>query len=176
MRRRRHPPPRRSAIAHHPARSFMTSEASPSRRPRQRGVRSTILELLAAGPLSSQQLLDRAGCSPASLYLNLKALKADGHLDTTREGRTVAYQLRTRAGAVAVASRPARGRPARSRPDAGAADLDAALRVLLAQLSPIDNAADKIRVLTRLAASLPAPVSHLLQAVADDLTRLTGKG
>lgn len=155
----------------------MPSEASPSRRTRQRGVRSTILDLLAAAPLSSQEILDRASCSPASLYLNLKALKAEGSLDTTREGRTVVYRLRGRTEAPrATEPRPARGRPASKQRDAGAAELDAALRVLLAQLAPIDNAADKIRMLTQLAASLPAPVSHLLQAVADDMTRLTGKG
>ena len=67
----------------------MTSENAAPRRKRQSGVRSRIIDMLSSGPMLAQDILDKGGFSPASLYLNLKALKSEGSVDTTREGRAV---------------------------------------------------------------------------------------
>lgn len=150
----------------------LAAEAPKARRKRQGGVRSRLVEMLAAGPLPAQQLLEQGGFSPASLYLNLKALKADGLIDTAREGRSVCYALIGKA-----AADPARrGRKPGVRTAAPAADdLRHALGVLMARLAPIEAADEKLMVLGQLAESLPGPVSKVLLAVIDDLSRLSGK-
>jgi len=157
----------------------MTSENIAPKRVRQRGVRGRILELLAAGPLLAQELVDRGGFSTASLYLNLKALKVDGAIDTHREGRVVRYLLSGAApdkGGLAKRGRAAITAAGSGVLDGASGELKAALNVLLARLSPIDSVDEKIMVLSQLAGSLPPPVSRVLLAVVDDLDRLTGKG
>ncbi|MBA4284200.1 MAG: hypothetical protein C0434_01550 [Xanthomonadaceae bacterium] len=140
--------------------------------------------MLTAGPLLAQDLVDRGGFSPASLYLNLKALKAEGAVDTRRDGRAVRYLFVGPLGGSAGRSRATkstRGRRSQAMSGVGPAltaeaELKAALGVLLTRLSPIENASEKIMVLSELAGSLPAPVATVLKAVADDLDRLRGKG
>ncbi len=163
----------------------MTSETSAPRRKRQSGVRGRIVEMLGTGPLLAQDILERGGFSPASLYLNLKALKAEGVVDTTREGRSVRYTLTgdsaSEASPAAVASEPKTrkkaGRKAGSKNVAKPAvgDLKGALGVLMARLAPIDKVDEKLMVLEQLAGSLPGPVSGILKSVIDDLSRLSGK-
>jgi len=161
----------------------MSSKPAVPRRKRQSGVRGRILELLATGSLAAQDLVDQGGFSPASLYLNLKALKAAGSVDTLRDGRVVRYQLTGALGSEAAAAKPAkaaRGRPNRTSSDiapalTATAELKAALGVLLTRLSPIEDADEKIMVLSQLAGSMPAPVARVLRAVVDDLDRLRGK-
>lgn len=164
----------------------MTSETSSPRRKRQSGVRGRIVEMLGTGPMLAQDILERGGFSPASLYLNLKALKSEGVVDTTREGRSVRYTLTGAAASedsVVVASevkiRKKPGRKAGSKnkniaaPAAG--DLKGALGVLMARLAPIDKVDEKLMVLNQLAGSLPGPVSSILKSVIDDLSRLSGR-
>ena len=164
----------------------MTSKPAVTRRKRQSGVRGRILELLAAGSLAAQDLVDQGGFSPASLYLNLKALKAEGSVDTHRDGRVVRYQLSGRLDDNAVAAtsgkpvKAGRGRPSGTSRGvepalAGTAELKAALGVLLTRLSPLEDADEKIMVLSQLAGSMPVPVARVLRAVVDDLGRLRGK-
>lgn len=161
----------------------MTSETSSPRRKRQSGVRGRIVEMLGTGPMLAQDILERGGFSPASLYLNLKALKAENVVDTTREGRSVRYTLTGAAGegAPAVASegksRKKPGRKAGSKKAAApaAGDLKGALGVLMARLAPIDKVDEKLMVLNQLAGSLPGPVSGILKSVIDDLSRLSGR-
>lgn len=140
--------------------------------------------MLGTGPLLAQDILDRGGFSPASLYLNLKALKAEGVVDTSREGRSVRYTLTGTAASEAspaVASEPKSrkkaGRKAGSKNVAKPAegDLKGALGVLMARLAPIDKVDEKLMVLEQLAGSLPGPVSGILKSVIDDLSRLSGK-
>ena len=57
----------------------------------------------------------------------------------------------------------------------GAEWLQHALGVLMARLAPIEAADEKLMVLGKLASSLPGPVSKVLLAVIDDLSRLSGK-
>ncbi|WP_292999783.1 helix-turn-helix domain-containing protein [Nevskia sp.] len=169
----------------------MTSESSSPRRKRQSGVRGRILDMLADGPALAQDILDKGGFSPASLYLNLKALKNEGAVDTQRDGRAVRYFLTGQAPAAAEgsdeegAAAPApkkRGRkPGSGKKGKTAAapkapnDLRDALGVLTARLAPIDNVNEKLLVLGQLAGSLPGPVSKVLNSVIDDLSRLSGK-
>lgn len=166
----------------------MTSETASPRRKRQSGVRGRIVEMLGAGPLLAQDILDQGGFSPASLYLNLKALKSEGLVDTTREGRSVRYTLTgavaSEAGESAAAEPKTRKKPGRkagtknvAKPAAAAADgdLKGALGVLMARLAPIDKVDEKLMVLQQLAGSLPGPVSGILKSVIDDLSRLSGK-
>lgn len=165
----------------------MTSENAAPRRKRQSGVRSRIIDMLSSGPMLAQDILDKGGFSPASLYLNLKALKADGSVDTTREGRAVRYALTGApvAEGDAPAAKPAKGKRGRKpkgttkaaagRPAKTPGDLKDALGVLMARLSPIENANEKMMVLSQLAGSLPAPVAKVLNSVIDDLGRLVGK-
>lgn len=170
----------------------MTSESSSPRRKRQSGVRGRILDMLADGPALAQDILDKGGFSPASLYLNLKALKNEGAVDTQRDGRSVRYFLTGQAPAAsegsdeagtAVAAPKKRGRkPGSGKKGKAAAatpkapnDLRDALGVLTARLAPIDNVNEKLLVLGQLAGSLPGPVSKVLNAVIDDLSRLSGK-
>lgn len=149
--------------------------AASSPRKRQSGVRGRIVDLLGAGPQFAQTLLDQGGFSPASLYLNLKALKAAGIVDTSREGRTVRYLLSGSAG-TATAPRAKLGRKAAGkRAAAPADDLQAALGVLMTRLAPIDKADEKLLVLSQLARSLPGPVAVILESVIEDLSRLSGR-
>ncbi|WP_273454663.1 ArsR/SmtB family transcription factor [Nevskia ramosa] len=144
--------------------------------------------MLGTGPMLAQDILERGGFSPASLYLNLKALKSEGVVDTTREGRSVRYTLTGAAaaaseGSVVVASegkiRKKPGRKAGSKNKNAAApaagDLKGALGVLMARLAPIDKVDEKLMVLNQLAGSLPGPVSSILKSVIDDLSRLSGR-
>lgn len=162
----------------------MTSETSSPRRKRQSGVRGRIVEMLSTGPMLAQDILERGGFSPASLYLNLKALKSEGVVDTAREGRSVRYTLTgavASEGSVVVAPevkiRKKPGRKAGSKNVAApaAGDLKGALGVLMARLAPIDKVDEKLMVLNQLAGSLPGPVSSILKSVIDDLSRLSGK-
>lgn len=149
--------------------------AASSPRKRQSGVRGRIVDLLGAGPQFAQTLLDQGGFSPASLYLNLKALKAAGIVDTSREGRTVRYLLSGSAGtATAPRAKPGR-KTAGKRAAAPVDDLQAALGVLMTRLAPIDKADEKLLVLSQLARSLPGPVAVILESVIEDLSRLSGK-
>ncbi|WP_293373057.1 helix-turn-helix domain-containing protein [Nevskia sp.] len=166
----------------------MTSENAAPRRKRQSGVRGRILDLLSSGPMLAQDILDKGGFSPASLYLNLKALKSDGSVDTTREGRAVRYALTGTPGTEGepvAAAKPAKGKRGRKpkgtvkavggKIASASGDLKDALGVLMARLSPIENASEKMMVLSQLAGSLPAPVAKILNSVIDDLGRLAGK-
>ncbi len=171
------------------AKKSMTSENAAPRRKRQSGVRGRIIDMLSSGPMLAQDILDKGGFSPASLYLNLKALKSDGSVDTTREGRAVRYALTgtpgTEGETAAVAAKPAKGKRGRkpkgtvkvaaSKPSSASGDLKDALGVLMARLSPIENASEKMMVLSQLAGSLPSPVAKILNSVIDDLGRLAGK-
>ena len=167
----------------------MTSENAAPRRKRQSGVRGRIIDMLGAGPMLAQEILDKGGFSPASLYLNLKALKAEGSVDTTREGRAVRYALTgtpgTEGEAAPAAAKPAKGKRGRkpkgtvkaasSKPASASGDLKDALGVLVARLSPIEDVNEKLLVLSQLAGSLPTPVAKVLNAIVDDLGRLSGK-
>lgn len=167
----------------------MSSETEAPRRKRQSGVRGRIVDLLNAGPMLAQELVDRGGFSPASLYLNLKSLKADGIVDAAQEGRLVRYTLTGVApaeGASAPAAKGRRGRKPkaeaapkkRGRPGkaaGGTSNLQDALGVLMARLSPIEQVDEKLMVLSQLAGSLPSPVASVLNKVIDDLSRLAGK-
>lgn len=162
----------------------MTSETSSPRRKRQSGVRGRIVEMLGTGPMLAQDILERGGFSPASLYLNLKALKSEGVVDTTREGRSVRYTLTGVAaseGSVAVApegkirKKPGRKPGGKKAAAPAAGDLKGALGVLMARLAPIDKVDEKLMVLNQLAGSLPGPVSSILKSVIDDLSRLSGR-
>ena len=146
------------------------------RRKRQGGVRGRIIEMLDSGALLAQELLDQGGFSPASLYLNLKALKADGLVDTSREGRSVRYLLTGASAAPVTRSPGKRGRkPGAKAAAAPADDLQSALGVLMTRLAPIDKADEKLLVLSQLARSLPGPVAGILESVIEDLSRLSGK-
>ena len=167
----------------------MSAETAAPRRKRQSGVRGRILDMLASGPMLAQDILDKGGFSPASLYLNLKALKSEGSVDTTREGRNVRYALTGTPGTdgeTAVASaKPIKGKRGRKpkvssgaavgKPVSASSELKDALGVLVARLSPIENVGEKRMVLSQLAGSLPAPVAKVLNAIVDDLSRLSGK-
>lgn len=164
--------------------NVMTSETASPRRKRQSGVRGRIVEMLGTGPMLAQDILERGGFSPASLYLNLKALKSEGVVDTTREGRSVRYTLNgaaaSEASVVVAPEGKIRKKPSRKpgskkvvAPVAG--DLKGALGVLMARLAPIDKVDEKLMVLNQLAGSLPGPVSSILKSVIDDLSRLSGK-
>lgn len=167
----------------------MTSENEAPRRKRQSGVRGRIVDLLNAGPMLAQELVDKGGFSPASLYLNLKSLKADGIVDAAQEGRLVRYTLTGVAPAEAGSAPSAKGRRGRkskaeaapkkrgrpAKAGAGTTNLQDALGVLMARLSPIEQVDEKLMVLGQLAGSLPAPVAGVLNKVIDDLSRLAGK-
>ncbi len=140
--------------------------------------------MLGTSPMLAQDILERGGFSPASLYLNLKALKSEGVVDTTREGRSVRYTLTGAAaseGSVAVASegkirkKPGRKPGGKKVAAPAAGDLKGALGVLMARLAPIDKVDEKLMVLNQLAGSLPGPVSSILKSVIDDLSRLSGR-
>lgn len=164
----------------------MSNESEDPRRKRQSGVRGRILEMLASGPMLASDLVEQGKFSAASMHLNLKALKADGLVDAMREGRAMRYMLTGAASAEgSAAGGKRRGRKAkveavkgRGRPKKGAGDsgnLQDALGVLMARLSPIEQIDEKLMVLGQLAGSLPAPVAGVLNKVIDDLSRLGGK-
>lgn len=144
--------------------------------------------MLSAGPKMSEELIEQGGFSQASLHQNMNKLKAEGLVVDSRDGRRKVYTLagelpegesvtmpgrgrRGRKPKAAAGTGAKRGRPAKS---AAASDLKGALGVLMARLSPIDNVGEKTMVLTQLAATLPKPVASVLNAIIDDLSRLSG--
>lgn len=167
----------------------MTQENETPRRKRQSGVRGRIVELLSAGSMLASELVEQGQFSPASMYLNLKSLKADGIVDAAQEGRSVRYTLtgvmpsegsdsasagKRRRGRKPKAAVKTRGRPKKAAASSGG-NLKDALGVLMARLSPIDDVDQKLMVLGQLAGSLPSPVARVLNSVIDDLSRLSGK-
>lgn len=154
-----------------------------TRRKRQSGVRGRILKILAAGPVSGPELLKQGKFSPAALYLNLKAMRADGLVDSQRNGRTVMLSL-TGSGSAAEQA-PIEGEVVSEQPrpkaKAGSAlvpalipqDLHEALNVVAIRLSPVARVQEKLVVLDQLARSMPDPVAEVLRSVIDDVARLT---
>jgi DNA-binding transcriptional ArsR family regulator len=170
-----------------------------ARKKRQTGVRGRVLEILAAGPRSSAELVTEGGFSTASLYLNLKSLKDDGLVESERDGRVVMIRLSGKAAsgkpapaAKPVAVKPIEGvvvsapveevidEPAAEAPKRNAVvlayvprDLHEALDGVTRRLSPIEGTQEKLMVLDRLARSLPTPVASVLRSIMDDVARLS---
>lgn len=169
-----------------------------ARKKRQTGVRGRVLEILAAGPRSSAELVTEGGFSTASLYLNLKSLKDDGLVESERDGRVVMIRLSGKAAsskpapaAKPVAAKPIEGvvvsapvevidEPATEAPKRNAVvlayvprDLHEALDGVTRRLSPIEGTQEKLMVLDRLARSLPTPVASVLRSIMDDVARLS---
>jgi DNA-binding transcriptional ArsR family regulator len=170
--------------------AVMTNENEAPRRKRQSGVRGRILDMLSSGPMLANELVEQGKFSAASMHLNLKSLKADGLVDAMREGRAMRYMLSGAAPSEAGEAAPAgkrrgrkpkaetakpRGRPKKTVASSVSGNLQDALGVLMARLSPIEQVDEKLMVLSQLAGSLPAPVAGVLNKVIDDLSRLAGK-
>lgn len=139
-----------------------------------------MLGLLASGPQTSSELVAKGGFSPASLYLNLKALKKEGLVRSTRNGRNVSIALTSAAQAAADA--PIEGEvlpPSKSKSGNALVsayvprELHEALEGLARRLSPVDRVEEKLLVLEQLTRTLPAPVASVLQDVMSDLVRLS---
>lgn len=169
-----------------------------ARRKRQTGVRGLVLDILAAGPRSSAQLVTEGGFSTASLYLNLKSLKDEGLIETERDGRVVMISLsgkaRKNVSAVPAPAPVSKARPVvtpvegevieaaetAAVPKRNAVvlayvprDLHEALDGVTRRLSPIEGTQEKLMVLDRLARTLPGPVADVLRSLMDDVTRLS---
>lgn len=167
-----------------------------ARRKRQTGVRGLVLDILAAGPRSSAQLVAEGGFSTASLYLNLKSLKDEGLIETERDGRVVMIRLSGKAPKVARSAPAAasseripvtavEGEVMDATEEAGVPkrnavvlayvprDLHEALDGVTRRLSPIEGTQEKLMVLDRLAQTLPGPVADILRSLMADVTRLS---
>lgn len=160
---------------------------SPDRPARKRvgNVRGLILGLLESGPRSSAALVAEGGFSPAAVFLNIRALKQEGLVAATRQGREVLFSLTGAAPQPAAAApvKPAKKAPIRAVPIRPAAtkavvlayvpsELHAALNGLTRQLAPVEALADKLRVLDTLGRTLPAPIAAVLGSIAEDLQRI----
>ena len=168
------------------------------RRKRQSDVRGRILKFLESGPMGGPELLKKGKFSSTALYLNLKALKDEGLIDSRRSGKSVTISLTgaTHASA-AAADEPADttieaevmhehvAEAAAVNADAHAAassslvapmvskELHDALNAIAFRFSPVDRAQEKLVVLDQLARTMPAPVSAVLRQVIDDVVRLS---
>lgn len=168
------------------AKKTKSSAAAPVKKPRrkrQSGVRGRILKILAAGPITGPELLKRGKFSPAALYLNLKAMRAEGLVESQRHGRSVTIGL-AQGAAAAAESAPIEGEVVAEQPRAksgGSAlvpamipqDLHEALNAVAFRLSPVARVQEKLVVLDQLARSMPAPVAEVLRSVIDDVAKLT---
>lgn len=172
---------RKTVRKQHPG-AVRASAPAPSRPParkRRTGVRGRILELLQSGARTRSDLVRKGGFSAASLYLNLKALKKEGRVVTTRHGRSVLIALAdaphaaiegvvlpvmpkaaTKTGRTVVAAYVPR-------------ELHEALESLQQRLAPVERSEEKLLVLEQLALTLPAPIAAVLQDIMADLARLS---
>jgi len=161
-------------------------EAAPKKtRKRQSNVRGLILGLLESGPLSSPSLVAQGGFSPASLYLNIKAMKKEGLISAKRNGREVFFSLTGKsAGSTEAVSIPERKKAAAKTtkvkpavtPSAIVAyvpaELHEALNGLTLRLTPVEHVEEKMLVLDQLSASLPPAIGSILSSIREDLARL----
>ncbi|MBL6750549.1 MAG: hypothetical protein ISP90_08505 [Nevskia sp.] len=127
--------------------------------------------------------MKRGKFSPAALYLNLKAMRAEGLVESQRHGRSVTIGL-AQGAAAAAESAPIEGEVVAEQPRAksgGSAlvpamipqDLHEALNAVAFRLSPVARVQEKLVVLDQLARSMPAPVAEVLRSVIDDVAKLT---
>lgn len=155
------------------------------RRTRQTGVRGKVLELLASGPKTSAELVRAGGFSSAALYLNIKALKADGQVSAKRNGREIMLSLNGKRSATSqkvqteVIVEPVvvgTTRPAMKSSDMVIAyvpaELHEALNGLSRRLQPVDALAEKLNVLDHLCRTIPVPIAAVLKSIAEDLQRV----
>lgn len=155
------------------------AKARPPARKRQTGVRGLVLKLLQGGAMTSSELVSKGGFSAASLYLNLKALKKDGLIVTTRNGRSVMIGLAgTHGEAIEGVVLPVAAKSAAKSGSAVVAayvprELHEALEGLQRRLAPVERSEEKLLVLEQLARTMPAPVAAVLQDIMADLLRFT---
>jgi len=162
------------------AAKLINSKATRKVRTRLTGVRGRVLNLLAAGPMTSAELVAKGGFSAASLYLNMKALKKDGMVTATRNGRSVSISLIKTASSSAPIEGEIIAAPKASTkstsvalvPAYAAHDLHVALNDIAVRFAPITRVQDKLLVLEQLARNLPGPVSAVLKEIMGDLARL----
>jgi hypothetical protein len=155
-----------------PSASTETPRQVKPRRPRSNTVRQRILTLLGHGPASRNELIKRGGFSQASLFLNLKALRAEHLIAEDKATR----QLRLVADAAAAdtsADKPSAmiNVPQTMAVAVGSPELHLALEVVTVRLAPIDQAAEKVHVLQALSRGAPEPVAEILQLLAQDVSR-----
>lgn len=164
--------PRRAAAKSEPVSA--AEGASPRlRRRRQSNVGDLILKLLAASPLTGQELLKQGKFSAAALYIHAKALRKSRQIAARRDGRQVVFSLvstgRRSATAEAAPEKTAEG----VHLSAVSSELQAALDAVTFRLTAAAQLQDKIMVLDQLARNMPPPVSDLLRSTIDDLAKLT---
>jgi len=152
-------------------------------RPQRSGrgqVKTNILAALATGPKTSAQLLKSGGFSVASLYLNLKQLKAEHRVIGGGRGGAIRLAEAVASAAPAATARPALPvlKPAPTGPvvmlsDYVSGPLHDALESVSARFAAPDRIGEKLHTLEQLARSLPAPVAEVLLSIREDLLRLS---
>ncbi len=159
------------------------TEETKAARSRASNVRTTILSLLAHGPLSMEDMSFRGKFSPQSGFLNAKKLKEEGLISTAREGRSVRYVLAESAPETAVPLKKGakvkkvpvkKGRPAGTTVASGGESLKDALKTLVGHLAPITNLKEKIAVIDQLVSAVPQPVAKVLSSIKNDLIARSG--
>lgn len=164
-----------------PARPAAAAKAP--RRKRQTGVRRRILKILGAGAVTGPELLKKGRFSPAALYLNLKALRDEGLIDSQRTGRSVVLRLKHGSKAeeepiegVVVSDHQPKAKPRASSalvPALIPQELHEALSAVTFRLSPVQRVEEKLVVLEQLARNMPAAVSDVLRSVMEDVAKLS---
>ena len=146
-------------------------------------VPARILEALASGPKSRSQLQAAAGCSPASLYLHLKALNARGQIVVV--GRRAPIALAKPSAATTGPKEPAlpvlKSKPVTAAMVAApvyvAGPLHDALEAVAQRFEAPERIGEKLHTLEQLAKTLPTAVADVLTAIHADLLRLSpGRG
>lgn len=143
-------------------------------------VKAAILDSLATGPKTGQQLRNAGKFSAASFYLNLKQLENEGRIVLGGRG----LPIRLAGGApVAQDAKVAKSLVADSKPkplsrlavmpEYVSGDLQHALEAVSARFVAPDRIGEKLHALEQLSLSLPAPVADVLLAIRADLLRLS---
>lgn len=141
-------------------------------------VPARILEALASGPKSRPQLQTAAGCSTASLYLHLKALRTRGQIVIA--GRRTPVAL-AKASAATTGSKERALPVLKPKPTTAmiaapvyvAGPLHDALEAVALRFEAPERIGEKLHTLEQLARTMPTAVAEVLTAIHTDLLRLS---
>ncbi len=150
------------------------AKATPKKRAKSSNVSLKIIELLKEGRKQLADLSASGGFSQSSGFLNMKKLVDSGAVISSRDGRSVYYELSdSPAGnaSVALSVAPTERKAKVRAPAAVGETLRSALDSLSFSLAPIENLKDKVQVLGALATAVPGPIGSLLNAIIVDLQR-----
>lgn len=157
-----------------------------SRKERVSGVSAKILEILATGRMTTNELTTQGGFSTASAFLNLKKLKESGAITIAREGRAV-YNVLASPTETPEPAVTRRGRTKGSKngfksgvtnavkkavaPVAAEGSLKSALVAIAKRFAPVSDLDRKLEVLDQLSVTLPKQVGVVLKEIRSDLLR-----